>query len=227
MAFDHVELDLQPLEREHIDGVRYYKIPDEEELVKMVSITSVTSHFNKEIFVKWRKRVGNEEADKITKAATARGTDMHTLTEHYLKNEELPEVRPISDFLFKIAKGKLNKINNIYALEGPLYSKELGIAGTVDCIAEYDGELAIIDFKTSKKPKPRNWIEHYFVQCMAYGCMLYEMTGISIKKLVIIMACENGECVIYEERDKAKYIKLLGEYINKFVNDKLELYGTK
>jgi len=227
MTFDHVDLDLQPLEREHIDGVRYYKIPDEEELIKMVSITSVTSHFNKEIFVKWRKRVGNEEADKITKAATARGTDMHTLTEHYLKNEDLPEVRPISDFLFKIAKGKLNKINNIYALEGPLYSKELGIAGTVDCIAEYDGELAIIDFKTSKKPKPRDWIEHYFVQCMAYGCMLYEMKGISIKKLVIIMACENGECVIYEERDKAKYIKLLGKYINKFVKDKLELYGTQ
>lgn len=227
MAFNHVELDLQPLEREHIDGVRYYKIPDEEELIKMVSITSVTSHFNKEIFVKWRKRVGNEEADKITKAATGRGTDMHTLTEHYLKNENLPEVRPISDFLFKIAKGELNKINNIYALEGPLYSKELGIAGTVDCIAEYDGELAIIDFKTSKKPKPRNWIEHYFVQCMAYGCMLYEMTGISIKKLVIIMACENGECVIYEERDKAKYIKLLTQYINKFVKDKLELYGTE
>ena len=227
MPFNHVDLDLQPLEREHIDGVRYYKIPDEEELIKMVSITSVTSHFNKEIFVKWRKRVGNEEADKITKAATGRGTDMHTLTEHYLKNENLPEVRPISDFLFKIAKGKLNKIDNIYALEGPLYSKELGIAGTVDCIAEYDGELAIIDFKTSKKPKPRNWIEHYFVQCMAYGCMLYEMKGISIKKLVIIMACENGECVIYEERDKAKYIKLLGEYINKFVKDKLELYGTQ
>ena len=227
MPFNHVELDLQPLEREHIDGVRYYKIPDEEELIKMVSITSVTSHFNKEIFVKWRKRVGNEEADRVTKAATGRGTDMHTLTEHYLKNEDLPEVRPISDFLFKIAKGKLNKINNIYALEGPLYSKELGIAGTVDCIAEYDGELAIIDFKTSKKPKPRNWIEHYFVQCMAYGCMLYEMKGISIKKLVIIMACENGECVIYEERDKAKYIKLLGQYINKFVNDKLELYGTE
>ncbi len=227
MVFDHVELDLKPLEREHIDGVRYYKIPDEDELIKMVSITSVTSHFNKEIFVKWRKRVGNEEADRITKAATGRGTDMHTLTEHYLKNEDLPKVRPISDFLFKISKGKLNKINNIYALEGPLYSKELGIAGTVDCIAEYDGELAIIDFKTSKKPKPRDWIEHYFVQCMAYGCMLYEMTGISIKKLVIIMACENGECVIYEERDKAKYIKLLGKYINKFVKDKLELYGTK
>ena len=225
--FNHVDLNLQPLEREHVDGVRYYKIPDEDDLVKMVSITSVTSHFNKEIFVKWRKKVGNEEADRITKAATGRGTDMHTLTEHYLKNENLPEVRPISDFLFKIAKSELNKIDNIYALEGPLYSKELGVAGTVDCIAEYNGELAIIDFKTSKKPKPRNWIEHYFVQCMAYGCMLYEMKGIPIKKLVIIMACENGECEVYEEYDKAKYIRLLQQYITKFINDKLELYGTK
>ena len=89
------------------------------------------------------------------------------------------------------------------------YSKVLGIAGTVDCIAEYDGELAVIDFKTSKKPKPRDWIEHYFVQCAAYACMLYEMTGIMVKKFVIIMACENGECEIYEEYDKGKYIKLL------------------
>ena len=226
MKFNHVDVNLPKLSRETIDGVRYYSVPDEDELLKLVSITSITSHFNKEIFVNWRKKVGNEEADRITKAATSRGTDMHTLTEHYLKNENLPTVQPISDFLFKIAKGKLNKIDNIHALEGSLYSKELGIAGTVDCIAEYDGELAIIDFKTSKKPKPRNWIEHYFVQCMAYGCMLYELTGISVKKLVIIMSCENGECVIYEERDKAKYIKLLQQYIRKFVNDKLELYGT-
>ena len=225
--FNHVDLNLKPLERETIDGVRYYSIPDVDDLVKLVSITSVTSHFNKEIFINWRKKVGNETADKITKAATRRGTDMHTLTEHYLKNnEELPKVPPISDFLFKIAKGELNKIDNIHSLEGALYSRQLGIAGTVDCIAEYNGELSIIDFKTSKKPKPREWIEHYFVQAMAYGCMLYELTGITVKKLVIIMACENGECVVYEETDKAKYIKLLDKYIRKFVQDKLELYGT-
>ena len=225
--FNHVDVSLPQLERETIDGVRYYSVPDEEELLRLVSITSVTSHFNKEIFIKWRKRVGTEEADRITKKATSRGTDMHILTEHYLKNENLPKVQPISDFLFKISKENLNRINNIHALEGSLYSKQLGIAGTVDCIAEYDGELAIIDFKTSKKPIPREWIDHYFVQCMAYGCMLYELTGISVKKLVIIMACENGECVVYEERDKSKYIKLLTEYIGKFVRDKLELYGTK
>ena len=225
--FDHVDLNLEPLKRQTIDGVRYYSIPDKDELVKLVSITSVTSHFNKEIFINWRKKVGDVKADKITKAATTRGTDMHTLTEYYLKNDDLPEVPPISEFLFKIAKGELNKINNIHALEGSLYSKELGIAGTVDCIAEYNNELSIIDFKTSKKPKPREWVEHYFVQAMAYGCMLYELTGISVKKLVIIMACENGECVIYEEYDKSKYIKLLGKYIRKFVGDKLELYGTE
>ena len=225
--FNHIDIELPKLSRETIDGVRYYSVPDEEELLKLVSITSVTSHFNKDIFVKWRKRVGDEEADRITKRATKRGTDMHTLVEHYMKNEELPEVPPISEFLFKISKANLKRINNIYALEGSLYSKQLGIAGTVDCIAEYDGELAIIDFKTSAKPKPRGWIEHYFVQCMAYGCMLYELTGISVKKLVIIMACENGECVVYEERDKSKYIKLLTEYIGKFVRDKLEEYGTK
>ena len=225
--FTHVDLTLPQLERETIDGVRYYKVPDEDQLLKLVSITSVTSHINREIFNNWRKKVGEDEAQKITKAATSRGTDMHSLVENYLHNKDLPSVAPIADFLFKISKTDLKRINNIYALEGSLYSKQLGIAGTVDCIAEYDGELAIIDFKTSKKPKPREWIEHYFVQCMAYGCMLYELTGISVKKLVIIMACENGECVVYEERNKSKYIKLLSKYIREFVRDKLNAYGTK
>ena len=81
---------------------------------------------------------------------------MHTLVENYLHNiSELPEVQPLSQFLFKIAKPELNNINNIHALEKSLYSKVLGIAGTVDCIAEYNGELAVIDFKTSAKPNQR------------------------------------------------------------------------
>jgi genome maintenance exonuclease 1 len=223
--FTHIDLKLPNLERETVNGVRYYKIPDNGEILKLFSITSVTSHKNRQFFANWRKKIGEEKADKITRQATSRGTDMHTLTEHHLKNEELPQVQPLSEFLFKIAKEELNKINNIHALESSLYSKVLGVAGTVDCIAEYNGELAIIDFKTSKKPKPVDWIEHYFVQCMAYGCMLYELTGLQVKKLVIIMACENGECVVYEEYDKAKYIKLLTEYIREFVQFKLGEYG--
>ena len=224
--FNHVPAVLPPLERETVDGVRYYKVPDADEFVKLVSITSITSFWNREKFAKWRKKIGEDKANEITRKATSRGTDTHTLIEHYLLNEEtLPKVQPISDFLYKIAKPTLNNIDNIHALEGSLYSKQLGVAGTVDCIAEYDGELAVIDFKTSAAPKPRDWIDGYFVQAAAYACMYYELTGISVKKLVIIMTCENGDCVVYEERDKAKYIKLLVNYIECFLNYQLELHG--
>lgn len=219
--FTHVELDLPLLERENIDGVRYYKIGGENK--KLVSITSVISHYSKEKFAKWRQRVGEEEANRITKRATSRGTDTHTLIEQYLRNLDLvSDILPISEMLFQISRPVLDRINNIHTLEGSLYSEILGVAGTVDCIAEFDGELAVVDFKTSAKPKPREWIEGYFVQTMFYGMALYEMTGIEIKKLVIIMTCENGECVVYEERDLKKYMKLVVQYIKKFVNDKLQ-----
>jgi genome maintenance exonuclease 1 len=221
MRFNHIDLNLPNLEREVIDGVRYYKVPTLEELQKFVSITSVISHYNKDKFASWRKKVGEEEANKITKKATARGTDLHLLVEDYLHNRNLSDVLPISEHLFKIAKPTFNRINNIHALEGSLYSQYLGVAGTVDCIAEFDGELSIIDFKTSKQPKPREWIDGYFVQCCAYACMLYELTGISVKKFVIIMTCENGEVEVYEEYDKKKYLQLLTQYIRKFVEDKL------
>ena len=224
--FNHVNLNLPNLSRKTVDGVRYYQVEDGGEMLDLVSITSVTSHRNRAKFAKWRKKVGDKEADRITKAATSRGTDMHTLTEYYLKNEDAPtDVLPISKMLFNIAKPFLDSITNIHALESSMYSKELGIAGTVDCIAEYDGELAIIDFKTSKSPKPRKWIDHYFVQCCAYACMLYELTGLTVKKFVIIMACENGECEVYIERDKTKYIKELVQYIQEFITYKLKEYA--
>ena len=222
MMFNHVVMGIPELKRVTIDGVRYYDVPDGN---KLVSITSVISWINLEIFIGWRKRVGTQEADKITKASTSRGTDFHTLAEHYLKNEELPSVQPLSEYLFKQAKPQLSLIDDIVALETSLYSQKLGVAGTVDCIAQYDGELAVIDFKTSKKPKPREWIDHYFVQCAAYACMFYEMTGQIVKKFVIIMSCEDGECVVYEEYDKGKYIKLLSDYIRDFVESKLQEYA--
>ena len=220
--FNHIVMGIPELKRVTIDGVRYYDVPDGD---KLVSITSVISWINREIFLDWRKRVGTQEADKITKASTSRGTDFHTLAEHYLKNEELPSVQPLSEFLFKQAKPQLSLIDDIVALETSLYSQKLGVAGTVDCIAKYDGELSVIDFKTSKKPKPREWIDHYFVQCAAYACMFYEMTGQIVKKFVIIMSCEDGECVVYEEYNKSKYIQMLSKYIRDFVEFKLQEYA--
>jgi genome maintenance exonuclease 1 len=224
--FTHSDVPFVPIERESIDGVRYYKVFGTEELVKMPSITSVISWRNRNKFKKWRAKVGEEVANNITRKATHRGTDAHTLIEEYLNNSEtFSDVLPLSQFLFKQAKPTLNKIDNILCQETALYSTQLGIAGSVDCIAEYEGELAVIDFKTSAKPKPREWIEDYFVQCAAYACMLYEMKGIMVKKFVIIMTCEDGECVVYEERDKKKYINLLSEYIREFVESKLQEYA--
>lgn len=225
--FNHIDLNLPKLQRETIDGIRYYKIPITEELERFVSITSVTSHFNKEKFVGWRKRVGDIEANRITKAATDRGTAMHSLVENYLLNEPLKDYSPLPKLLFDIAKPALNEIGDIYGIELGMYSEYFKIAGTTDCIADFRGELSIIDFKTSKEPKPRDWIDSYFVQAVAYSIMFYELTGYEAKQLVIIMACENGECEVYIEKDIQKYLKLLVKYIKKFTEDKLNEYQSR
>ena len=215
--FTHIECELPKLKRQNIDGARYYTVNGR----PMVSITSVTSHWNKHIFVDWRKRIGEAEANRITRRATSRGTATHSLIENHLLNKEVEFDKPSPKMLFLQSKETLKNINNIYALEESLYSEELGVAGTVDCIAEYNGELSIIDFKTAENPKPRDWIENYFVQAAAYACMFFERTGIPVKKLVIIMTCENGDVTVYEEYDKIKYMKKLVLYIQKFVEEKI------
>jgi len=237
-VFKHTPAKLSKLQRVDVKGLRYYVIPGtvyegldntfiQDANSKFVSITTVIGHNTKHIFTNWRKRVGDAAADKKIKHSTGRGTDTHTLIEHYLNNEPLPHTIPEDSLpyeLFKKGKSTLDRIDNIHCLEGPLYSEFLEIAGTTDCIAEYEGELAVIDFKTSEKKKPRDWIDSYFIQAAAYACMYYELTGIRVKKFVIIMMCENGATVVYEERDKGKYIKLLDQYIKKFLKDKIAEY---
>ena len=215
------------LEANTIDGVRYYTLPSGK---KAPSITSITSFYNRQIFKNWREKVGEEQANKITKVATDRGTKFHDLVEKYLSNEDissLKNVLPTTKARWIAARDALNNIDNIHALEKPLYSEYFGIAGRVDCIAEYEGELAVIDFKTSKKIKPEKWLENYFVQETAYACMYFEMTGISVKKIVTLMVADNGDVKVYEKRNKGEYIKLLTKYIKEFVTHKLGEYGER
>ena len=215
------------LEANTIDGVRYYTLPSGK---KAPSITSITSFYNRQIFKNWREKVGEEQANKITKEATDRGTKFHDLVEKYLSNEDissLKNVLPTTKARWIAARDALNNIDNIHALEKPLYSEYFGIAGRVDCIAEYEGELAVIDFKTSKKIKPEKWLENYFVQETAYACMYFEMTGISVKKIVTLMVADNGDVKVYEKRNKGEYIKLLTKYIKEFVTHKLGEYGER
>ena len=218
MKFEHVNHlgDLE-LNKKETNGIRLYNLPDGR---WVPSITSVTSFYNRQIFADWRKRVGVEEANRITKKATARGTDFHEAAQAYLENRELlwEEYRPATKFMMHHATPYLDKINNIHAIERTLYSEYYGLAGRVDCIAEYEGELAVIDFKTSEKIKPEKWLENYFVQEMFYAAAYYELTEIPVKKLITIMVTPAGDVKIFDKRNKGDYIKLLVRYIKEFVS---------
>ena len=217
MTFTHHNFlgDIE-LEKKETPGCRLYQVPNGD---WVPSITSVTSFYNRQIFVEWRKRVGEEKANRITKKATARGTDFHEAAQAYLMNDELDwkNFLPATQYMFHHAKPYLDKIQNIHAIERTLYSEYLGLAGRVDCIAEYEGELAVIDFKTSEKIKPEKWLENYFVQETAYACMYYELTGIPVKKLITLMVTPGGEVKVFDKRNKDEYIKLLVRYIKEFV----------
>jgi genome maintenance exonuclease 1 len=219
MTFDHCNFlgDIE-LEKKETPGCRLYQVPSGE---WVPSITSVTSFYNRDIFIKWRKRVGIEEANRITKKATTRGTDFHEAAQAYLENKELnwDDYRPATKFMFHHAAPYLDKINNIHAIERTLYSEYLGLAGRVDCIAEYEGELAVIDFKTSEKIKPEKWLENYFVQETFYAAAYYELTGIPVKKLITLMVTPSGEVKVFDKRNKDDYIKLLVRYIKEFVSN--------
>ena len=218
--FEQLNLSFPKLTRTTIDGIRYYKIENIDEPKTFISVTSITSNYSKEKIKEWRKRVGEEEANRITKFATALGTQYHAIVEAYLKNEDLPEKSTQAKYLFANARSHLNRIGKIHTIEQPLYSTFWELAGTPDMIAEFDGILSVIDHKTSEKPKKLEWIEGYFVQCFAYALMYAEHFGVMPKQLVIVMSCQNGDVEVYIERDLVKYVKILRRYINKFIEDK-------
>jgi genome maintenance exonuclease 1 len=189
--------DLQDLKSETFpDGKRYYTLPDG---TKLPSVTTVLGAQKKQGIIEWRKRVGEAEANRISKQATGRGTNVHTLCERYLNNESLGDIMPDAKEMFFSLKPLLHRINNIHYQEQALWSKQLGMAGRVDCIAEFDGVLSVIDFKTSKKIKQSAHIEDYYWQTAAYALMYEELIGEPIHDLVIIMAVENEQPLVFKQ----------------------------
>ena len=196
---EKIEIGYDDLEVENSANGRRYLSPEGN---KYPSITTVLGVLSKAGIAAWRARVGEEEANKISHKATTRGTAVHDLVEKYLDNEELPEVLPHITASLSNLKPSLSRIGRIFAQESPLYSKHLGVAGRVDCVGEYDGVPSIIDFKTSKKIKKKEWITSYFMQAAAYAIMWEERTGMPITNLVIIMDVDNESPQIYvEHRD--------------------------
>ena len=213
------EVDVDPVSK---DGVRFYPIPGADKYYP--SVTSVTSFKNAQFFAEWRRRIGETEANRITARATQRGTAFHSMAEDHFRGtldvNKYLENNPLSVRMFQSAKTTFNRINNIHCLETFLYSHYLGLAGRVDCIAEYDGELAVVDFKTSTKEKSEKHIEHYFVQETAYAAMFLERTGIEVKKIVTLIAVEDGSIQVFEKYNLDDYLQLLKSYIEEFANAK-------
>ena len=208
-----------------VDGKRLYATPDGN---FYPSITTVIGNNAKKQagLAKWRARVGKDKAAAISTRSATRGTNFHSIVEDYLNkdlNIEEYKESPLPVVMFEQTKKTLDRISNIYLQEAALYSDNLEVAGRVDCIADFDGVLSIIDFKTSAEPKREAYLYDYFVQETAYACCLQELYSITVKQLVTIVACENGETQVVIKPPKKEYLLRLIAYIDEYRNR----YGKK
>lgn len=223
--FNHVDVELptHTLKRVTENGKRFYETPDGN---KYPSITTVLSHFSAKGIAEWRRRVGAEVANKITTQAARSGTSVHQMAEDHLNNIEWKTEKTmpfdIETFL-KIKPVLDNRVDNIYAQEKPMYSDHLGLAGTVDCVADFDGKLSVIDFKTSRQPMVGDKygkLEKYFRQAAGYAVMFEERYKMPINSLVIIAAIADKDEpeVFISKRDAhiGDLINMVEEYKNQF-----------
>jgi len=214
--FTRIPIELPELKASNTPNGRQYETPDGK---LYPSVTTVMSHASKESIKAWRERVGEEEANKISNQAATRGTKIHDLCENVLLNNDI-DTNNLSlldkQMWDRFCPAVLDPLilNNIHALEDSLYSDHLRMAGRVDCIAEWEGKLSVIDFKTSRKSKKKEWIDNYFMQCTSYAIMFEEMTGIPVPQIVVAIAVE-GEFpqIFVEKRDN---------YVEKLLNLRLD-----
>jgi genome maintenance exonuclease 1 len=198
------------------DGKRYYTTPSG---VKLPSVTTVVGAMKKSSIMEWRNAVGPEEANRVSRAASGRGNRVHNLAEKYLKNEPIAWLKemPDSTVMFRSLIPHMERINNIHYIEQALWSENIGMAGRVDLIAEWDGVLSVIDWKTSSKVKTLADIPDYMAQCVAYAAMYQEHVGVSIDQIVIVMAVEQAPPIIFIEKTE-DHINTLVEHIKYYRN---------
>lgn len=220
MQFNHVKIEGLDYDLESVttEKGRVYKTPGGK---FYPSITTVLSHSSDKSFLEeWRKRIGEQEANKITKKSSDRGTKLHEVCEKYLLNG-LSEMKirmmmpDIKDFFMQLKPHIDENVGNVYGLELPLYSDKLKLAGRTDCIAVWNNKVSVVDYKNSRKEKKEEWIQGYFVQCTAYALMFEERTGIPIEQIVVAIANEEGTPQIFV-REKSKYVQELQSYIERY-----------
>ncbi len=214
--FEFVKLDSLNYDLKAVttDDGRVYETPTGE---KYPSITTVLSSYNKKALFEWRERVGAETANRIARKASSRGTKLHTICEKYLLNEsdgvKFKTMMPDTKELFLQLKPHIDEnVGRVFGIEQALFSHQLKIAGRCDCIAEWKGELSIVDYKTATREKSEDGIMNYFMQCTAYAEMFGERTGLPINQIVVAIAVENSQPQIFV-RQKHKYLNALMKYI--------------
>jgi len=214
--FNHRPVEVPELETKTVDRKRFYVTP---EGGMYPSITTVLSKRKMEGLMEWRKRVGDDVANYIARTAAQRGTKVHHMCEDLINNKEVTREPFLAAALFgQLEKVIKEKVDNVRAQECGLYSDNYKVAGRVDCIAEYNGELSIIDFKTSRSERNDDWNESYYIQASAYAEMFEERTGQSINQIVILVVTEDG--VVQEFiKDKKEYVPMLVEAVDNFTQD--------
>ena len=220
MAFTHKAVKLPNLVTTTLNKKRFYNTP---EGAMLPSITTVLSIRKKEGLIEWRKRVGDDVANYISGNAVRRGIKIHEMCEDYLNNmndDALFETYEKEHFLYwclfkQLRDQALCDIDNIYAQEVGLYSDKYKVAGRVDCIAEYNGVLSAIDFKTSTKERTDDWNENYYIQGAAYAEMFEERTEIKVNQIVILVVTEDGTVQKFV-KNKYPFLELLVESVTKW-----------
>jgi genome maintenance exonuclease 1 len=209
---------IENLNTETVDDKRYYVTPSGQ---RLPSVTTVLGAMKKKEIMAWRRRVGEAEANRVSKLATGRGNRVHTLAEKYLMNESIEWKKEMPDAIemFQSIVPHFDKINNIHYMEQALWSEKIGLAGRVDLIAEWEGKLSVIDFKTSKRIKTEDKIQDYFAQCVAYAMMYEERVGAPIDQIVVLMAVENEQPLIFVKETK-DYVDTLYEHIEFYKSNK-------
>ena len=191
-TFNHDFVTLPKMSTVNIDGTRYYVTPQGN---RYQSVTTLTGKLNAKEIQEWRQRVGEEKANKISTRAATRGTSMHKMVENYLHNRPLnlqEENNPLNKEMFVKIMPLVDRLDNIKIIEGAMYSDELELAGTTDCVAEYNGDLAVIDFKTSTRMKKKENVKNYWMQGAAYGKMYHEHYGVAPKSVILMISVETA-----------------------------------
>lgn len=198
--FNHIlnQFDFSPIQEINFEGKRHYRVEGE----LYPSITTILSAQKNEGLIRWRESIGIDVANFETRRAANRGKIFHKIVEDYLNNKKTQNYQSnvLSYGLFNLVKKEIDRVDNIHNLEVTLYSKKYKIAGRADCIAEFDGLLSVIDFKSANRAKKEDQLTTHAIQETAYSVMWEEMTKNPIEQIVTIVSCENGETQIILEK---------------------------